>query len=256
MNQHPLPPSSIDAEFSDQELLAGTLTAAMLQGQVDEQDALPPALAERVIATGEAVVRAEAVPPVAPVAVERSPRTRDRRPAWGAWGGWLAAAAMLALVVRNGAAPRVEQAPVNTATAATTATTAIDARVALLDSLLNTPGVVRQRWTPTTDSTAATAAGEVIWDPATQRGVMRFTGLAANDREAWQYQLWIFDAERDKRYPVDGGVFDIPAGTGEVLVPIRARLAVGSASLFAVTVEPPGGVVVSSRERIAVTAQL
>lgn len=250
MTQHPLPPSSIDAEFSDQELLAGTLTAAMLQGQVDEQDALPPALAERIIATGEAVVRAEAVPPVAPLSVEQSPRTSDRRRGWGAWGGWLAAAAMLALVVRNGAAPRVEQAPVNTAT------TAVDARVALLDSLLGTAGVVRQRWTPTTDSTATAATGEVIWDPATQRGVMRFTGLAANDREAWQYQLWIFDAERDERYPVDGGVFDIPAGTGEVLVPIRARLAVGSASLFAVTVEAPGGVVVSSRERIAVTAQL
>ena len=84
---------------------------------------------------------------------------------------------------------------------------------------------------------------------------MRFTGLAANDPDQLQYQLWIFDAGRDDRYPVDGGVFDVPVGADEVVVPIRASLPVGEVALFAVTVEKPGGVVVSSRERIAVLAQ-
>jgi anti-sigma-K factor RskA len=84
---------------------------------------------------------------------------------------------------------------------------------------------------------------------------MRFTGLAPNDRARWQYQLWIFDKRRDQRYPVDGGVFDIPAGAAEVLVPIHARLPVGEATMFVVTVEPVGGVVVSSRERIALIAK-
>ena len=41
---------------------------------------------------------------------------------------------------------------------------------------------------------------------------MRFRGLAANNPTQIQYQLWMFDAERDERYPVDGGVFDVPAG--------------------------------------------
>jgi anti-sigma-K factor RskA len=84
---------------------------------------------------------------------------------------------------------------------------------------------------------------------------MRIAGLQPNDRQRWQYQLWIFDKTRDQKYPVDGGVFDIPAGQTEVLVPIDARLPVSEAVLFAVTVEPAGGVVVSTRERIALLAQ-
>ena len=84
---------------------------------------------------------------------------------------------------------------------------------------------------------------------------MRFAGLAANDPADSQYQLWIFDAERDERHPVDGGVFDIPRDGGETIVPIRAKLPVGQPALFAVTVERPGGVVVSDRQRIAVVAR-
>jgi len=98
--------------------------------------------------------------------------------------------------------------------------------------------------------------GDVVWDPATQQGFMRFAALAVNEPTRFQYQLWIFDAARDERFPVDGGVFDIPAGVTEVLVPIRAKLPVSNAVLFAVTVEAPGGVVVSGRERIVLTAQL
>lgn len=50
-----------------------------------------------------------------------------------------------------------------------------------------------------------------------------------------------------------GRVFDVTS-TGEVIVPITAKLRVGDASLFAVIVERPGGVVVSRREHIIVTA--
>ena len=48
-------------------------------------------------------------------------------------------------------------------------------------------------------------------------------------------------------------VFDVTS-TGEVIVPINPKLHVTDATLFAVTVERPGGVVVSMRERIVVTA--
>ena len=116
-------------------------------------------------------------------------------------------------------------------------------------------GVRQVGWTATEDPFAAGASGDVVWDAASQTGFMRFVGLAANQPTQLQYQLWIFDRQRDERYPVDGGVFDIPAGAGEVIVPIRARVPVGEAALFAVTVEPAGGVVVSTRERIVLTAQ-
>lgn len=105
----------------------------------------------------------------------------------------------------------------------------------------------------TDDPAAKGASGDVVFSPSEQRGYMRFVGLAPNDPKLTQYQLWIFDEERDEKYPVDGGVFDIGEG-GEVVVPITPRVRVGKAKLFAVTVEKPGGVVVSKRERIVTTA--
>ena len=68
-----------------------------------------------------------------------------------------------------------------------------------------------------------------MWSDTAQRGVMRIVGLQPNDRARWQYRLWIFDKARDQKYPVDGGVFDVPAGASEILVPIDARVPVGDA---------------------------
>jgi len=106
-------------------------------------------------------------------------------------------------------------------------------------------------WKPSPE--APGASGDVVWSPSTQRGYMRFVGLPPNDPTKTQYQLWIFDRTRDQAFPVDGGVFDVTS-TGEVIVPITAKLHVDDATLFAVTVERPGGVVVSRREHIVVTA--
>ena len=38
---------------------------------------------------------------------------------------------------------------------------------------------------------------------------MRFVNLAANDPQQNVYQLWIFDAHQDEKYPVDGGIFNV-----------------------------------------------
>lgn len=121
------------------------------------------------------------------------------------------------------------------------------------------PALVRASWTATEDVAVVgdkAALGDVVFDPSTQEGYMRFQGLAANDPGREQYQLWIFDARQDERYPVDGGVFDIPAGAGEVVVPIRAAIEAREPVMFAITVEKPGGVVVSSRERLPLLATL
>ena len=84
---------------------------------------------------------------------------------------------------------------------------------------------------------------------------MKFSGLPVNDKDKETYQLWIFDEAQGDETPVDGGVFDI-SKEGEVIVPIDAKIAVTGAKMFAVTVERPGGVVVSKREKIVALAKL
>ena len=120
--------------------------------------------------------------------------------------------------------------------------------------LLEAPDVKTLAWSATGDPAAKDAKGDVVWSPSKQEGYMRFVGLAPNDPKISQYQLWIFDKNRDEKYPVDGGVFDVSA-TGEVIVKIEKQLFVSEPVLWAVTVEKPGGVVVSARERIVVVAK-
>jgi hypothetical protein len=126
-----------------------------------------------------------------------------------------------------------------------------EARAELLASA---PDARTIAWSATGDPAARGAAGDVVWSASRQQGFMRIRGLAANDPTLAQYQLWIFDARRDQAHPVDGGVFDVR--DGEVVVPIRAAVQVFQPTLFAVTVERPGGVVVSKRERIVLAAAL
>jgi hypothetical protein len=175
------------------------------------------------------------------VSLEDHHRSTREAPRTARWG-WFAAAACLALALWGWFGPEGE------------GFTPAERRGELIANAGDEAD--RAPWTATEDVAAVGATGDVIWSDTLQEGYMVFKGLAANDPDTWQYQLWIFDAERDERYPVDGGVFDIPAGATEVVVPIRAKIPVGDAVLFAVTVEKPGGVVVSSRERIVVLADV
>ncbi len=122
------------------------------------------------------------------------------------------------------------------------------------EKLLAQQGVVTRTWQTTQDPAASGVTGDVVWDPQTQNGFVRFRGMQANNASELQYQLWIFDGTRDERYPVDGGVFDIPAGQTEVIIPIKAKLEIRDPALFAVTIEKSGGSVVSTRDRIVVLA--
>ena len=87
------------------------------------------------------------------------------------------------------------------------------------------------------------AKGKVVWSSTLQKGYLWLTGVPANAPAASQYQLWIVDPARDQ-HPIDGGVFDV--ASGEVVVPIDAKLTVGTPAAFAITREKPGGVVVSA----------
>jgi hypothetical protein len=176
--------------------------------------------------------------------------------------GWLAAAACLALAVSAWyLRPRTQIVTVNVPTPPPSFTVAPPASAAPTpqqerDGLLARAGTARLDWSKNAkDPASKQATGDVVWNAAEQRGYMRFKGLAKNDKRANVYQLWIFDKSREDKYPVDGGVFTIDDDSGDVIVPIKARLPVGEVALFAVTVEKPGGVVVSKRERIVVTAK-
>lgn len=120
-------------------------------------------------------------------------------------------------------------------------------------SLISLPGTVRIPWSAGDDAwmSQVEVTGEVVWNQSEQSGVMTFAGMPQNDPGEIQYQLWIFD--REQQNPVDGGVFNLNAD-GELAVHIDPKLSVGEPFLFAVTLEKPGGVVVSGRDHIVLTA--
>ena len=184
-----------------------------------------------------ATVRGAQLQVVAGEAEPRPPRSSSATP-------WLVAAAATILAAFVGWGRWSATAPA--------ALSASEQRVALLEE----PSLVRIDWSKGPSELSGEASGDVIWSDARQRGFMRFAGLPANDPGQRQYQLWIFDRTRSAEQPVDGGVFDVPAGGGEVVIPIDAKIAVGEGFAFAVTVEKPGGVVVSDREHIVAIAGL
>lgn len=98
---------------------------------------------------------------------------------------------------------------------------------------------------------AAGVTGDVSWSTSQQAGVMRFAGLPRNNPEQSQYQLWIIDPAQ--KHPIDGGVFNVDR-EGEVLVNIDPKIRVSGVAAFAITVEKPGGVVVSDQSRRVVIA--
>ncbi len=128
----------------------------------------------------------------------------------------------------------------------------ISSRQALLDTAKD---VVVIPWIAMADPAATGASGDVAWSNSRQVGFMRFNGLPKNNPTQEQYQLWIFDPSQDARYPVDGGVFNIDKATGEAIIPISARLHLSGPTLFAITIEKPGGVVVSDRKRLPLLAK-
>ena len=218
---------------------------------------------------------------------------RARAPQWPLWGGGLAAGVIVAAVVILGdlhnhavrlagvpdghglteAPPQIENpAPPAGEPADAGATdrggpevtrvppevvTAIDPAAERKAFLATHRWVVQRSWQPGNDPTGLQVRGDVVWDPRSQTGFLRFVGLRRNNPMVEQYQLWIFDGRRDQKFPVDGGVFDAaPNDSGEVVIPIRSKLHVDVALVFAVTVERPGGVVVSDRARLAAIANV
>ena len=216
-----------------------TQTAAMVQlGMLArdkrELDAMPDSVREKILA--QANVQFGVDPGVEKSSRNELPtsldehRVKTKRSTKSGWmmTGWAVAAALALafFVVRtDGPVPASFDAQ----------------RLTLLESV---PGTVTTPWIESDQAGFEQVTGNVVWNDATQTGFMQLAGLPANNPAEAQYQLWIVAPERGEQ-PVDGGVFDVPAGEDTVIIPITAKLAVLNPAAFAITLEQPGGVVVS-----------
>ena len=96
--------------------------------------------------------------------------------------------------------------------------------------------------------------GKVVWSDELQEGYMTLSNLPVNDPGKKQYQLWIVDPTRDEK-PVDGGVFDIPQGESTAVIRIQNPLVITDPKAFVITLEQPGGVVVSKQQDVVATTK-
>ena len=248
--------------------------AAIMLARQPPLTPLPPDIKQRLLDQAQGIASTADMPP----------RRHGKHLRWIAASGWaLAAAATIAAITLvidqraitelprsaqtvpeslplasqpREAQPPAESRPVPAPTSGTSQPARPLTTAAQRDRLLaDGRSAFQRRWRAGGDPAGIGVTGDVVWDPDTQRGYMRFVGLRKNDPSFEQYQLWIIDASRDERFPIDGGVFDSPGGDDEFIVPIRTQLPVRTPILFGVTLERPGGVVVSDRSRLVVIAQ-
>ncbi len=235
---------------ADPQALEVTAAALLLAGEWKEEP-LPESVRRRLNAAAAEFIAG--IPKFSQLSAAVARREAQPAASTSAGFAWFAAAASIVLAIAAWI-PRLDYQYSGKVDLLSQASQDSEALVVERQKLLASSSPLQKEWSPAEDPSGTAVKGDVVWDPVSQTGYMRFTGLQANDPGTLQYQLWIFDETRDDHYPVDGGVFDIPSGGSEVVVPILAKLPVRTPKLFAVTIERSGGVVVSSRERIVVVA--
>ena len=273
---------ALELESHDAERAVAATAVTLLDNERSEADAVPPGLLASLRAAAAdfdpASIGRAAPPATTDSNNDNNNRQNDHKsapagpesaadepdpvagrigiPAW-AWGGWLAAAASLAvaLIITNQQQPAGSPLSGDPVARLAAAPDVVTANFASID---------KANLAPEPHPLAQSVGGSIKWADSADAGEMRIAGVEPNDPEEFQYQLWIFDAERPQgdypgaegllsQFPVDGGVFNV-TDEGEVIVPVQAKLPVGKAALFAITKEPPGGVVVSDREIVFVAA--
>ena len=210
-------------------------------------ESMPSDLADRI----KGRLQSELEPASSEVAGRIEPRTVNGSGGsvgWLGWVGWAAAAAALVF------AATLWEPELPTIDNSTQLVSWVDAH----------PDAVRWDWSPGLVNPSEGVTGYVTFSPEAQEGFMMIKGLEPNDPRVEQYQLWIWDREREPDpenpqplaenvHPVDGGVFDVN-DAGEVVIPMKLPLRVGQPYLFAVTVERPGGVVKSDKSWVPLIA--
>ena len=210
-------------------------TLAAMAG-ADPSETMPDKLRLAITASGRALVADSNSLPKADVVPSAKVRAASVREAI-AWLACLAATIMALIAWRNSS--------LSTSPSGNQAVT----RQSLIASAQD---LIQTDWNEGKTPLPTKVTGDVVWSNSAQSGFMRFVDMPINDPKVEQYQLWIIDPSRDDE-PIDGGVFNITS-RGESIVPIQAKLTVGQPKAFAVTIEKPGGVVVSTQERLPLLA--
>ncbi len=245
----------LDAECMDRAAAAADVALTARSTPSSNAGSMPATLRAKIAAEGRAFVTEAAARAARPAPEERPAVVGRIRPAPDrmipgagpsfASLGWLAAAACLALA---GVAWFSDRG----------ASTGYDPASAKSRLVASATDLTRWDWAALGELDGRTIRGEAVWSSAAQRGYMSFAGLAPNDPSREQYQLWIFDPSQSDKTPIDGGVFNIPATAAagaEIVVPIDPKLRPTGPVMFAITVEKPGGVVVSDRKRLVLIAK-
>lgn len=229
---------------------AALVQVTCLRGDASGTHRMPERLRQRLAEQGQAIVARQSTPAVADIGAARERRRAATAPATttatgpaprqgraAALGGWAVAACLAVALAAN---------LLGSATGIGDADPARGRAAMLADS-----ATVTLPWSGG-DGRYAGVSGDVVWNDATQSGFLRLVGMPVNEPGKAQYQLWIIDPERDS-HPVDGGVFDV-GSSGEVIIPVQARLSVDRPTTFAITLEKPGGVVVSAGPLLVVAS--
>ena len=251
-------------ELNDDSFELAAASIGMLNLDANEQ--MPTHLREKITANAEQYFAArgqqETAAVEAPAEKEELQKTfafAPKRSIWS-WLGWLAAGAACVVLAFNIYTTQSELARstrrINELEAQIPKPTPkLSAAQELEQFLAANRDVVRSEWGDFDPKKPMNVKGEVVWSNSAQKGFLRFTSIPVNDKTKEQYQLWIFDENQNAKTPIDGGVFDA-SEPGEIIIPIDAKIKVQKPTMFAVTAEKPGGVVVSPLEKVMAVAKV
>lgn len=232
-----------DGASSSMDALTLELAAAAVLLAETPVEPMPEHLRTKILAQAEEHFAADVQPTFVP---ELAPA----RPSWFSWLGWafatiaIAALGINLYVTQNGSGTIAKVDPTPTPVVLTPAQQR--------EELISLADLARAEWGKG-NMPEMSVTGDVVWSDSKQAGYMTFRGLPVNDANKEVYQLWIFDETQSDKTPIDGGVFNVTAD-GEVIIPIDAKLKARNPKAFAITMEKPGGVVVSDRKKIAALA--
>lgn len=239
----------------DAELAIGEAIAGMHR---EERSTMPADVRDRLADVGERLVNNAMFeePYSGPISIEEE-RAMSQSKSAGGMLGWAVAAAAIAVAGFVWMRTQPPPSPAPNPGGTPVAQTAPDGKklAQLRADLLKDAATHTLTWAKGAIET--TVEGDVVWNNVKQEGYLRFSRAARNDASKEQYQLWIYDKARAdwEKLPIDGGVFDlgeasVDPATGDMLVKITPKLRVLEPAKFALSLEKPGGVVVTNGERL------